>query len=74
MKTNMGGFMKGLSTMVSGESLFRNEFTNETPTEGYIGVTAAFPYMSVVPLHLGALGGTLLCKVGPLVLHTSLQL
>lgn len=64
MKTQMGGFMRGINTAISGESLFRNVFTNETNAPGYIGITASFPFMSVVPLHLGALGGSLLCKRG----------
>ena len=56
-----GGMMGGLKRMVTGESFFITSFTHQGQGKGHVAFGAPYPG-KIVPLDLGALGGTFLCQ------------
>ncbi len=59
---NKGGVWKGFKRMFTGESFFITSFHNTTGT-GKEHVAFAAPYPGkIIPIDLGALGGTFLCQ------------
>jgi len=66
-QTKMGGkgFMGKVSSMASGESLFRCTFTNESDSDKYVGLTPNMPLGTIIPIELKTFGDSELnCKLG----------
>ncbi len=59
----LGGLFKGFQRALTGESFFITTFAYNGPagTKGHVGLAAPYPG-TIVPLDLGALGGTFLCQ------------
>ena len=56
-----GGLMKGLKRAITGESFFITSFTNQGNRKAKVGFAAPYPG-KIVPLDLGAEGGTFICQ------------
>lgn len=56
-----GGLVKGLKRMITGESFFITSFSNAGTTRSRVAFAAPYPG-KVIPLDLGALGGTFFCQ------------
>ncbi|KAI8895490.1 tryptophan RNA-binding attenuator protein-like domain-containing protein [Globomyces pollinis-pini] len=66
-RTNIGGLMKGFKRMMGGESLFKNNYTNEGTTPACVTVGPSFPG-KVIPVDL-SLSGPLLARPGVYLAH-----
>jgi len=51
----------GIGRLVSGESIFKSIYHNQSSQAGYVGLTANFP-ATIIPLDLSTTGGEILCK------------
>jgi uncharacterized protein (TIGR00266 family) len=56
-----GGFLKGLSRVVTGESFFITTFTNEASAISHAAFGAPYPG-KIIPLDLRDYGGTMFCQ------------
>lgn len=56
-----GGVFKGLKRMVTGESFFITSFLNSGSDRAQVAFGAPYPG-KIIPLDLGALGGTFICQ------------
>ncbi|WP_406661540.1 TIGR00266 family protein [Methanolobus sp. ZRKC3] len=56
-----GGLLKGFKRAITGETFFITSFTHEGNDKGYVAFGAPYPG-KVIPLDLGALGGSFLCQ------------
>ncbi|MCR4399723.1 MAG: TIGR00266 family protein [Syntrophomonadaceae bacterium] len=61
MQTQVGGVFKGLKRMVTGESFFITTFLNTGSRVARVAFAAPFPG-KIIPLDLGALGGTFIVQ------------
>jgi len=56
-----GGLFQGFKRMITGESFFITTFTHKGTGKSHVAFGAPYPG-KIVPLDLGALGGTFLCQ------------
>jgi len=56
-----GGALKGLQRMVTGETFFITSFINEGSGKGKVAFAAPYPG-KIIPLDLGAMGGSFMCQ------------
>jgi uncharacterized protein (TIGR00266 family) len=56
-----GGVMRGLKRIVTGESFFITNFTNNGPAKSRIAFAAPYPG-KIIPLNLKELGGRFMCQ------------
>lgn len=72
MATSAGGFGKAMGRMLSGESLFLNEYTSEKGA-GMIAFASSFPG-SILPYHVTPGNGIIVQKKGFLAMEKGLDL
>jgi uncharacterized protein (TIGR00266 family) len=61
MQTGVGGVFKGLKRMLTGESFFVSNFTNNSKKKSHVGFAAPYPG-KIVPVNLSDEGGKFLCQ------------